>query len=901
MNNEPTFDFSGAPQDSLARLKAQWVNCETILWNTGASSHFSYALVYSLDASLKAGSSDTQRGRQIPLKYVPGEVDEITMHKFPHLASYATFKLSKASLARVPEALKGQLAITARDESGRLVDLTGVQIPGVLDDLYTYDGPLGLSFDGTTPSLRLWAPTARAVSLQLFADAQAPQAHKLSMQPDSATGVWSLTGDASWLGKYYLYEVEVYVPVTGQVEKNQVTDPYSISLSTNSRRSQIVDLRAAALKPCAGSSNIPGQAWDELVKPALAAPEDIVIYELHIRDFSISDESVPKNLRGTYRAFTQHDSHGMKHLRSLAEAGLTHIHLLPAFDIASIDEDRSTWQSVDVVRLSALPPDSDQQQLAVGAVNANDGFNWGYDPYHYSVPEGSYATDPNGTARILEFREMVQALNRRGLRVVMDVVYNHTNASGLDQKSVLDKVVPGYYHRLDAEGNLEQSTCCSNTASEHAMMRKLMIDSLVTWATQYKVDGFRFDLMGHHMLADMQAVRAALDNLTLEKDGVDGQAIFIYGEGWNFGEVANNARGVNAIQQNIGGTGIGVFNDRLRDAVRGGSTFGDISEQGFATGLYLQPNDSERRSSDQQKSLLLETTDWIRIALAGNLQNYELVRANGDKVPASMVYYNGSPAAYTLDPQENVAYVSAHDNETLWDILQVKSSSALTLQERVRMNNLALSLVAFSQGVPFFHAGDDMLRSKSLDRNSYNSGDWFNRLDWTYESNNWGVGLPREGRDKWDIFRPLLANPALKAGRAEISFAAATFREYLRIRKSSPLFRLRTAEDVQRCVSFLNSGPEQIPGLIVMQLTASGDIDPLYKAIVVLFNASPLPVTFAGDAFAGLKFELHPVQAATSDEILLRADFDTSTGAFRIPGRTTAVFVLRDRQMPGAK
>src|SRR5512145_2700531 len=192
---------------------------------------------------------------------------------------------------------------------------------------------------------------------------------------------------------------------------------------------------------------------------------------------------------------------------------------------------------------------------------------------------------------------MVQALNQAGLRVVMDVVYNHTNASGQEAKSVLDKIVPGYYHRLNADGAVETSTCCQNTATEHAMMRKLMVDSVVTWATQYKVDGFRFDLMGHHMLDDMKAVRAALDALTLENDGVDGKLIYVYGEGWDFGEVANNARGKNATQLNIAGTGIGVFNDRLRDAVKGGSPFSDPRDQGFVTGLGFTSNDNESRNA----------------------------------------------------------------------------------------------------------------------------------------------------------------------------------------------------------------------------------------------------------------------------------------------------------------
>ncbi len=424
-------------------------------------------------------------------------------------------------------------------------------------------------------------------------------------------------------------------------------------------------MQDAGLKP---------QGWDAVQKPALAAPEDIVVYELHIRDFSISDETVPEDLRGTYKAFTVKDSNGMQHLEALAQAGLTHIHLLPAFDIASVNEDKSTWETVDEAKLRTYPPDSDQQSIAVSKITGTDGFNWGYDPLHYTTPEGSYATDPNGTPRIVEFREMVQSLNESGLRVVMDVVYNHTNASGQSENSVLDRLVPGYYHRLNADGAVEKSTCCENTATEHNMMRKLMIDSVVTWAREYKVDGFRFDLMGHHMLEDMIAVRAALDALTLEKDGVDGKSIYIYGEGWDFGEVANNARGRNATQLNIGGTGIGVFNDRLRDAVPAAAVRLTIRAS------RVLPRDwpsriTPLRPASRRTSRPSLTITWIGSAsgLAGNLASYELVRADGKKVPGRLISYNKAPAGYTEDPQENIVYVSAHDNQTLFDAVQAKA------------------------------------------------------------------------------------------------------------------------------------------------------------------------------------------------------------------------------------
>ncbi len=879
----------GAPRGSLSKQKAHWVRRDTILWNTVGSPKYQYALFYSPEAALELTANGLEGGVEIPLTYTASGADSETKKKFPHLASFTTLKVESAADLPYAAILKSEIAVLMRDENGRVVDVTGVQLPGVLDDLYTYDGPLGVTFAGRTPVLRVWAPTAVSVTLHLFEDAVNDFARKLPMQWEAKSGVWSIRGEPDWAGKFYLYEVEVYVPSESKIVKNLVTDPYSLSLSTNSKRSQIVNLDDPALKP---------KGWDRLKKPPF---EDVVVYELHIRDFSVYDETVPAEWRGTYKAFTVTGSNGMKHLRALAEAGLTHIHLLPAFDIASVDEDKSTWKTVDETLLASYPPNSDQQLLAVSAINGVDGFNWGYDPFHYTTPEGSYATNPQGTPRIIEFREMVQSLNENGLRVVMDVVYNHTNASGQDEKSVLDKVVPGYYHRLNGEGRVENSTCCSNTATEHNMMRKLMVDSVVTWARAYKVDGFRFDLMGHHMLEDMKAVRAALDALTPGKDGVNGKEIYIYGEGWDFGEVAGNARGVNATQQNIGGTGIGAFNDRLRDAARGGSPFGDIREQGFVTGIYFQPNSAEKRDSDAQKWKLFDYSDWIRITLAGALRNYEIMRGNGDIVPARLVLYNGSAAGYALNPRENVVYVSAHDNETLWDIIQIKAAEYVPIAERIRMNNLALSLVAFSQGVPFFHTGDDILRSKSLDRNSYNSGDWFNRLDWTYNTNNWGVGLPGEGREKWDVFRPLLANPNLRVGKSDILFVHQVFREFLQIRRSSRLFRLPDAEAIQKSVSFLNTGPTQTPGLIVMRLTNTGNVstlldnrfDPIYNEIVVLFNTAPQAAQFAHPEFIGKKFELHPVQAASVDEVVKRSDFDTANGKFTVPGRTTAVFVMR--------
>ncbi|HSP78581.1 MAG TPA: pullulanase-type alpha-1,6-glucosidase, partial [Myxococcaceae bacterium] len=790
----PTVKVVNAPSGDLRMARAHWVSPDTLLWNPEEiPQDASFKLHYDPTGSIVLGLSGLEGGQSLPLTLDPAGPSEELEAKFPHLASYKVLKLSDTDVGQVPELLKGQVAVSLTSATGVLLDATSLQLPGVLDALYANDEALGVTWKDGAPTLALWAPTAKSVRLHLFEDSDpATTSSVQEMTVDPATGVWSLTGEASWKGKFYLYEVEVYVRSAGAVVKSLVTDPYSLSLSTNSKRSQIVDLSDEALKP---------ESWDALKKPVLAAPEDIVLYELHVRDFSINDASVPEEKRGTFAAFAEKESNGMKHLKRLAGSGLTHVHLLPVFDIATINENRAE-QLQPEGDLAAMAPDSEEQQAAVAAVKDQDGFNWGYDPYHYTVPEGSYATEPDGSARILEFRQMVGALASTGLRVVMDVVYNHTNASGQGEKSVLDKVVPGYYHRLNADGNVERSTCCENTATEHVMMEKLMVDSVVTWARAYKVDGFRFDLMGHHMKANMVKVRDALRALTLEKDGVDGSKLYLYGEGWNFGEVGNNQRGVNATQLNMGGTGIGTFSDRLRDAARGGGPFSGLQEQGFISGLAYDPNATDQGTADEQHGKLLRYMDLIRVGLAGNLKDYLLEDHNGKTVLGSEVDYNGQPAGYTLDPEEVITYVSAHDNETLFDAVQLKAPPSASLEDRVRMHSLGLSLVLLGQGIPFIHAGDELLRSKSMDRDSYNSGDWFNKLDFTYQSNNWGVGLPPAGHNeqKWPLMKPLLADPALEPSGEHILAAFASFEDMLRIRKSTEVFRLRTAQDVREKV-----------------------------------------------------------------------------------------------------
>jgi pullulanase len=894
--NSLIISTNGAPRGDLSRARAHWISRDTILWEAVTTPGAEFRLHYALDSTLSLSPAGLLSEGALPLTVAPNDPAGVA-DRFPHLARLGALTLAPADAARAPELLRGAVAIAAYNADGRLLDATSIQIPGVLDDLFPYAGPLGVNWESDpnvarevfTPVFRLWAPTARSVNLLRFSSGAA-DGEPVETQPmffDEATGVWQVSGGAEWRGDYFLYEVEVYVPGENAVVINRVTDPYSFSLSTNSARSQVVDLADPALAP---------DGWDALAKPAFDHPADAVLYELHVRDFSIFDEEVPADLRGTYLAFAVDDSAGIRHLRSLAAAGVSHVHLLPTFDIATIEEDRSRQVALPLDELAVLPPDSSEQQALLSPIRDLDGFNWGYDPYHYTVPEGSYSTDPEGSARITEFRRMVQALNRNGLRVVLDVVYNHTNAAGQSERSVLDRIVPGYYHRLDSDGRVTTSTCCPNTASEHAMMEKLMIDSLLTWARAYKVDGFRFDLMGHHMKRNMLAVREALDSLTLEQDGVDGTALLVYGEGWNFGEVADNARGENAVQLNMGGTGIATFSDRLRDGVRGGGPFDSPQLQGFATGLFTDPSDYlGNGSAETQRRRLLDYSDWIRVGLAGNLRDYVLTAANGRETRGGLIFYNGAPAGYTLDPHEQVVYVSAHDNETLFDAVQLKAPETANIAERARMHNLALSITALSQGIPFFHAGDELLRSKSLDRNSYNSSDWFNRIDWTGQSNTFGSGLPPAGDNEanWPIMAPLLANEALRPAPNLMLASAEHLREMLYIRRSTPLFRLRSGTDVQEKVRFFNVGREQTPGLIVMAIADNGATrtDPNVGQVVVLFNAAPEELRFSDPTFAGAELHLHDVLVSSSDERVISASFDPASGTFSIPARTTAVFV----------
>ncbi|MFT7773165.1 alpha-1,6-glucosidase domain-containing protein [Roseateles sp.] len=784
-------------------------------------------------------------------------------------------RLAVAGGAPVAALLREQLLLVHETADGRVIASTGVQIAGALDDLYAAAervDDLGARPGRGATRFAVWAPTARRVLLCRHAVPGAPAVAAEAMRLDAATGVWraELEGDLS--GQAYRFLVDVVAPAHGLV-RNLVTDPYSVALTADSRLSIVADLASPALKP---------RGWDAAPRPRrMKAATDQVIYELHVRDFSINDASVRPAWRGKYLAFTEPASRGMQHLKALAEAGLTDVHLLPVFDLASVPE-----RGCRTPAIPDAPADGEAQQAAVMAQAAGDCFNWGYDPWHFNAPEGSYATDP--LRRVIEFRQMVMALHRAGLRVGMDMVYNHMAAAGQARKSVLDRLVPGYYHRLDARGEIERSTCCDNTATEHRMMAKLMIDSAALWVREYRVDSMRFDLMGHQP-------RAAMERLQARVDAEAGRPVQLLGEGWNFGEVAHGARFLQASQLSLNGSGIASFSDRARDAARGGSAGegGDdsVRRQGWLNGLVYAPNALAAARPEE----LLEAADMIRVGLAGSLRSFELTTWRGERKRLDAIAYGDQPAGFASEPGEVVNYVENHDNQTLFDVNALKLPLDTSREDRARVQMLGAALVAFSQGVAYFHAGQDILRSKSMDRNSYDSGDWFNRLDWSYRTNHFGTGLPprqdnygRDGRD-WALARERLADPSIAPGPAEIAWARDVFRDLLAIRAGTPLLRLSSAAEIRKRVSFPGSGASQNPVLVATRVDGRGLGG--HRAVLAFINVAPTPQVLELPAEAKARWVLHPVQRRGADA-RVRDEARFRGGRFEVPARSAAVFVL---------
>jgi pullulanase/glycogen debranching enzyme len=872
-------------QVSSTDARAVWLNKSLVKWPRVAAAGV-VRLYHSASGQIVVAADKPVQGADgfITLDAFTGSVPAADALRFKYVANGAVFNVRTADMARLPELHQKQLVLVQEDAEGRVQNATTAQVAGALDELYAAASQvpdLGAVITNGSTSFKLWAPTAQAVSLVLTSpvngSALLSRTSTEPMSRDAATGVWRLSKPGRLQGASYRYQVQVFVRGVGLV-RNLVTDPYSLGLTLGSQQSVVMDLDAATTKPV---------GWDAGAPPAtVAAPSDLSIYELHVRDFSINDSSVPAAKRGKYLAFTEANSNGMRHLSALAAAGLTDVHLLPVFDIASVNEKSCLTPT------PAGAPDSDAQQAAVAATAGSDCFNWGYDPLQFSTPEGSYASSASDpVARVVEFRRMVQALNAAGLRVGMDMVYNHTSSSGQNANSVLDKVVPGYYYRLNASGGIERSTCCENTASENLMMAKLMTDSAVTWTRDYRISSLRFDIMGHHPRAVIEALKARVKVAT-------GREVQILGEGWNFGEVANGARFVQAEMLSLNGSGIGSFNPLIRDAVRGGgccdSGAGLAANQGYVNGFFYDANSA---ASGQSRGELMWQADRIKASLAGSIRSFQMQTSWDAMLRLEQINVGGIPAGWVLEPGEVVNYVENHDNLTLFDNNAFKLPSSTSHEDRARVQILAAAINSFSQGVAYFHAGVDILRSKSLDKNSYDSGDWFNRLDWSYADNNFGVGLPpaRDNADNWNLARPLLSNALIKPSAADIAWTRDAFRDLLRIRKSTTLLRLRTAEDIKARLSFLNTGSAQEATVLVGRLNGVGYAGANFEELVYLINVDKTDKQLTLPALAGRALELHPVHSSANaaDQRARQASFDRATGAFSLPARTAVVFVVR--------
>ncbi|WP_425968988.1 pullulanase-type alpha-1,6-glucosidase [Aeromonas dhakensis] len=842
----------------VAGASAHLIDGNTLIWQGGKDKPH-VRLYYTDSGTIKANAEGVFDFPYITL--TPTSLTAEQQAKYPHLKDAAAFALPAGK--DLKPLLKGELVAIGTDADGILQGATLVQSAGALDALYSEAATkltYGAVVEGGNVTFRLWAPTARSVKLALF-DEQHKSLGERTMTLDEASGSWSVQGGSELVGKFYRYDIQVYHPVSRKLESYQVTDPYSLSLAMNSEFSQVVDLNDPALKP---------EGWDSLKAPhSQQNPADITIYEAHVRDLTGNDDSTPAEHRGKFLGLTDTDTAPVKHLQALAKSGVSHLHLLPVFDIATVNEDPAKVANIgdDFGKLCQVNPEvqnskfagycssgqtiaavlgdlqggdskeNPQVQELYGYLRGVDSFNWGYDPYHYTTPEGSYATNAEGSQRILEFREMVKAIKQNiGMNVVMDVVYNHTNEAGLGPKSVLDKIVPWYYQRLNPEtGSVENSTCCSNTAPEHAMFAKLMDDSLVTWARDYKIDAFRFDLMGHHPKDQMVQALAAVKQVNPE--------MYFYGEGWNFGEVQDDKRFVQATQKHLAGTGIGSFSDRLRDAVRGGSPFdgGDTirKTQGFGNGALVDANEMD----GVDRATALHQSDLVRLGMAGNLKEFILTDKDGMPKKGADIDYNGQPAGYAQDPTEIQNYVDKHDNQTLFDNLIYKAPQGADL---VRMQGVSLATAMLGQGIPFTHAGVELLRSKSMERDSYDSGDWYNRVDYTLADNNFDKGLPRKDKDgdNYPLIEQVLGKHVKPSG-ADMATMVGFYQELAELRQSSRLLRLGSGAEVIKRVDFRNTGPDQVPGLIVMTvddgINAGADLDPAIDGLVVMINATNAP------------------------------------------------------------
>lgn len=548
-------------------------------------------------------------------------------------------------------------------------------------ELPAYQGTdLGVVVDNAGTRFALWSPQAQAARVILYPTDRNTAALDTMDMKLTDNGVWRASTGRSLIGRYYTFQIKHngnWLAETPGV--------WAKAVGTNGQRAAIIDWN---------KTNPDG--WDMDRGPELKSITDAVIYEMHHRDYSMHPSSGIVN-KGKFLALTEPDTHtaagsktGIEHLKDL---GVTHVHILPSYDYNSVDE----------VNL------------------ASNGYNWGYDPYNYNAPEGSYSTNPaDPYARIREMKQMVKALHDAGIGVVMDVVYNHT-ANNDDSNFSL--TAPGYYYRHREDGSYSDASGCGNeTASERQQMRNYMINSVVNWAKEYHIDGFRFDLMAIHDTETMNQIAAALKKVNPD--------IFVYGEGWTAGDSPLPAQD-RALKENVSAMpDVAVFSDDIRDAVKG--HYSNAADRGFATG---KPGNEET----------------VKIGIVGATAHPQVDYSKG----------NNSKFAYATNPTQVINYVSCHDDLTLTDKL-AKSMPGSTESQRQRAARLAQTIVFTSQGTPFMFAGEEVFRDKKGVHNSYKSPDSINAIDWTLLEKNAGQN---------EYYRQLIRlrrmHPAFRMAKAE--------------------------------------------------------------------------------------------------------------------------------------
>lgn len=581
------------------------------------------------------------------------------------------------------------------------------------------DANLWVEYTPEETTFSLWSPPAEAVKINFYKDGNGGDPLETETMDQADEGLWEKTVIKDLKGVYYTYQVMV-----GGQWLDETPGIYATAVGVNGQRAMVIDME---------KTNPPG--WEKDRGPVINSPNDAIIYELHVRDITI-DPNAGSSFPGKFLGLVEEGTKGPQGVATaidhMKELGITHVHLLPAFDYYSVDETKL-----------------DRPQ-----------FNWGYDPQNYNVPEGSYSTDPyHAEVRIKEFKQMVKAFHENGIGVILDVVYNHTFSA---DNANFNLEVPGYYYRHNDDGAYSNASGCGNeTASERTMMRKFMVESVMFWAKEYHVDGFRFDLMGVHDIETMNDIASALKDFNPNA--------LIYGEGWTAGATplpeSQQALKKNTWRMPM----ISAFSDDIRDGLKG-SVF-DEKSTGFVSGA---PG--------------MEAS--VKFGVAGSIQH--------DQIDYKAVNYSDS--AWTIDPWQAVSYVSCHDNQTLFDKLNISVKNA-TPEQIIAMDKLANAVVLTAQGIPFLHAGVEMLRTKGGEHNSYNKPDSVNQINWQWKA---------EHKDVFEYYQSLIA-----------------------LRKDHPAFRMPTGNMLRENLTFMETGPGMVA--YVIDGTAQSDT---WSEILVCYNAN---------------------------------------------------------------